>query len=1136
MFLSAAPGAPPDDPVRGFGPCSCPPRMLQSGASFCRILSVASDDPVRGPGFPPGRSSPGGCAVLHSAPDAPIRGVFLMFSLRCLGRSSPWHRVLPRTIQSGGLGRAPLRPGCSNPGRLFVVFSPLPWTLQSVAPGSPPDDPVRGLVPCFFPPRMLQSGASCYRILSVASDAPVRGTWFTPGRSSPGASAVLHSAPDAPIRGVFLWYSLCCLGHSSPWHRVHPPTIPSGGSGRTPLRPGCSNPGRHVSYSLCCLRLGNPTAHALASWLCALWGRHEGARGGRLLPGCGASEVGRSPSPDHLSFRACGRGPLPAGRGCGVRALGPGCPWHLIPCCGSSCVVRASRVRGTRWPLWLGTCPCAVVVAGGVPLWRASWPRVGAPLLVRSGRSRCFGRLSRRRGAFPQPGGCRPRLYWVAARGTWRPAENRAHCACRWPLPRQGRLARSASYSFGAPRWGCPWRVPPASVLGCVCCGGSACVDPVTDASGFPYRPSFDAGLGQCTGAVSCGRRHRPFRVGGRHTRIPRVCVCLLFLAGSGGPASRARFGAPHLSSGRSWCALCLFGPLQAGVAPFVVVVGVFFFPFPLPPRCCAPVVSCFACFPATGASGLGVLLPPPLFFPLPPPPCAPLSPAFRVFRPRVPWASSSYCPPPSPPPGLFCFFLFFAPPPCCLWRFLFSGCLGPLRPPLPFFLLFFFPSFFFCRLCAAGRVCASFAVGCARVCLGGAVPVVALCALAGVVWCWLLGLAVLCCLPVGLAVVLRWCCPCLAAWLVALWLGVVCLGVPLPCVVFCCAVLSCGGVLSGSAICLRRCLCLLFVSCRCVSAVCVLGCRAVCSLSSPPCAVLCCAVLVPFRCAVRVVCAVPGGWCCWFPVSLPFVGGLLVALVARRCRLVVCVGFGSRVWSGCPSASSLWSPATLCCVLWRCAAVWFCAVVPCFLFFCFSPCRWHWFPVVPCWFWAPGRFWVVSVSVLCLCGAVLVCLRRCSLFRALLPSRGWLVFCVVACCVCVFAVGPGCPLLSPDGSSWLLVSCLAGVLWCVPGCCAAPWCCALCRLALRCCALCCFVLLRLVLPRAVLCPGALSVVLGVCLLAPCFVLSPRAVCVLLWCVAAWCCSPLCFVPCAPWGVVLCVSCCTYLKNRCKIS
>ena len=31
---------------------------------------------------------------------------------------------------------------------------------------------------------------------------------------------------------------------------------------------------------------------------CALRGRHEGARGGRLLPRCGASGVGRSPSPD----------------------------------------------------------------------------------------------------------------------------------------------------------------------------------------------------------------------------------------------------------------------------------------------------------------------------------------------------------------------------------------------------------------------------------------------------------------------------------------------------------------------------------------------------------------------------------------------------------------------------------------------------------------------------------------------------------------------------------------------------------------------------------------------------------------------------------------------------------------------
>ena len=189
-------------------------------------------------------------AVLHSAPVAPIRGVFLTYSLRCLGCSSPWHQVLPRTIQSGGLGRAPLRPGCSNPGRLFVVFSPLPRTPQSVELGSPPDDLVRGLVPCFIPPRLLHSGASFKRILSVASDAPVPGTLFNPGRSSPEASAVLHSAPVAPIRGVSLTYSRRCLGCSCPLRRVLTQTIQSGGLGRAPLRPGCSNPGRlYVVFS-----------------------------------------------------------------------------------------------------------------------------------------------------------------------------------------------------------------------------------------------------------------------------------------------------------------------------------------------------------------------------------------------------------------------------------------------------------------------------------------------------------------------------------------------------------------------------------------------------------------------------------------------------------------------------------------------------------------------------------------------------------------------------------------------------------------------------------------------------------------------------------------------------------------------
>ena len=106
----------------------------------------------------------------------------------------------------------------------------------------------------------------------------------------------------------------------------------------------------------------NRTARAFASLLCALWGRHEGAQGGRFLPGCGTSKVGRSPTPDHSSFpgvrpgltthwlwvrgvRAWGPSPIPpcallrAGfahceggtRVPGGRSLLPGCPDWALP-------------------------------------------------------------------------------------------------------------------------------------------------------------------------------------------------------------------------------------------------------------------------------------------------------------------------------------------------------------------------------------------------------------------------------------------------------------------------------------------------------------------------------------------------------------------------------------------------------------------------------------------------------------------------------------------------------------------------------------------------------------------------------------------------------------------------------------
>ena len=85
-----------------------------------------------------------------------------------------------------------------------------------------------------------------------------------------------------------------------------------------------------------------PTARALASWLCALWGRHDGAWGGRPLPVCGASGVGRSPSPDRPFFRALDGAHYPLAVGAG----GAGMVTRRQPHSGRSCE-PALRAVGT---------------------------------------------------------------------------------------------------------------------------------------------------------------------------------------------------------------------------------------------------------------------------------------------------------------------------------------------------------------------------------------------------------------------------------------------------------------------------------------------------------------------------------------------------------------------------------------------------------------------------------------------------------------------------------------------------------------------------------------------------------------------------------------------------------------------
>ena len=414
---------------------------------------------------------------------------------------------------------------------------------------------------------------------------------------------------------------------------------------------------------------------------------------------------------------------------------------------------------------------------------------------------------------------------------------------------------------------------------------------------------------------------------------------------------------------------------------------------------------------------------------------CAPpLSPAFSGFRPRVPWALA-LC--------VVCFVgLLPLGSPCACPSFVLSAwlVLAPrrLRPPPPPFCLAVFV--------AAARCC----VPCAAFC----------CASLGAVLCRVVLVGCCCLLRRAL-----WRCP--LPWGPVLCGAAFC-GVP-PCCV--CFVVARGCVLLLAAL---------------LCAVCVPGCCAVRSLSSPLCAVLCFAVLVRSRCAVRVVLAVVGAWCC----GVPWCGA----------------------GSGCPWLSAggvFWCP---------CLAAW-------------SVSLWLvWFAVVPC--------FPVSCSVVLCCRVVLCCgalLSCCGAVGACFA----LLWAVVLCCV-VLLVGCAvfCPLVvSACCGALFLVLCVPRLLrsvrcgallcwlWCLASLCRVLWRCAV----VWCCAvvLCCrfAVLFVFALPSCgpscgacVVCAVVGASCSGVSL---CVVVSPWAFCgvvVLLWCVVVSCCAVRC-------PVVSCVLC-----------
>ena len=367
-------------------------------------------------------------------------------------------------------------------------------------------------------------------------------------------------------------------------------------------------------------------------------------------------------------------------------------------------------------------------------------------------------------------------------------------------------------------------------------------------------------------------------------------------------------------------------------------------------------------------------------------------------------------------------------------------------------------------------------------------------------------------------------------------------------CVLRCCAVLCCvvlvgcrcllrralwrcplpwGPVLCGAVFCgvppcrvcfvaARWCV-LLFAALLC--AVCVPGCCAVRTLSSPLCAVLCFAVLVA-RVVLFVWCVLllrPGAVVC---------RGAVLGLVARGFLLVACFGVGVPVWPR--GLFPLW-------------LVWF-AVVPCFPVSC---------SLVLC-----CRVPLCCCALLSCCGAVGACfaLLWAVVLCCVVLLVGSAVFCPVvvsACCGALFLVlCVPCLLRSVRCGAllcWLWCpASLCRVLWR----CAVVWCCAVvlcCRFAvlfvwavgcgLSCCAvLCCWLAvlffarwwcLRAVVLFSSCC--AFPVFSALCAAVPCFpVLCPVVLCCRL--------VPWCPVLPACWVCFLRGCGCTYLKNRCKIS
>ena len=271
------------------------------------------------------------------------------------------------------------------------------------------------------PPRVLPRSRAPFGLLGGGGGAvPFPPSWLGAARSSWGGWGRGNPSPTPPRALLLAWRAVGAargrLGGASL-------ALARGVRGRAlsqprqlvllGVRPGRTTHWLWVRRVRAWGPVTNPAACALASWLCALWGRHEGAWGGRLLPGCGVSGVRPSPTPDLSFVRVCGWGRLPTGCGCeGCRRGDP-----------SPTPQRALLQAG------FAHCGGGMRVPGGGPL---AW------VWGVRGRALSHPRPLVRSGVRPGP---TTHWLWVPQVRAWGPVTNpTAHASASWLCALWGRL------------------------------------------------------------------------------------------------------------------------------------------------------------------------------------------------------------------------------------------------------------------------------------------------------------------------------------------------------------------------------------------------------------------------------------------------------------------------------------------------------------------------------------------------------------------------------------------------------------------------------------------------------------------------------------------------------------------------